>query len=491
VTTRTQALRAIEPRAILAGAVLVTVAVLAGVLVRPESLLMGVAGLVLAIGGVMAVLLQVDRPALGLLFLLVTSVMLPLEFAGPSASRVSTSFPIAAALCGVWLARIVALPGRTRMERSRLTGSLATLMAVAVAAFLYGLVPMFPSGGAPLPAQIAQLLLFLVSGGLLLVAAHQITSEAQVRWMSWVFVGTGTVAALTLVISALGSIANYTTRPQSIGSLFWTWLLAMSLSQALLNRDLSSPTRIILLGIAGLVLFHGLVQVRSWASGWLPPLMALGVIALVRFPRTAVAGGLVGVPVLITGFQYLSAGVMNEAPYSLLSREQAWVTLWRLVERSPIVGTGLANYYYYTENFPLLGWYVRFIAHNNYQDMLVQTGFVGVTAFAWFSFELIAMLLSLIPRVPAGFAYAYVVGALGATVGSLGAGMLGDWIIPFYYNAGILGFRSSLLMWVFLGGALALKRMTRTVVEAEVPASDPVVARRRGNFRRVPQPDWV
>ena len=31
------------------------------------------------------------------------------------------------------------------------------------------------------------------------------------------------------------------------------------------------------------------------------------------------------------------------------------------------------------------------------------------------------------------------------------AGMLGDWIVPFYYNAGVLGFRSSLLFWVFLG----------------------------------------
>ena len=42
---------------------------------------------------------------------------------------------------------------------------------------------------------------------------------------------------------------------------------------------------------------------------------------------------------------------------------------------------------------------------------------------------------------------------------ALAAGMLGDWIIPFYYNGGVLGFRSSLLFWVFLGGALALRRM--------------------------------
>jgi hypothetical protein len=448
-----------------------------------------IGGLLFLIVGVMAALTQMGRPLWGIGLLVATGIAFPVEFRGPAGVMMSSSLPLSGVLCALWLLQVVLT--RSPIDRSRVIYASMGFAGTALVSFAAGQFPYFPNG-APLPAQIVQLGLILLSILLFLSVGHQFKTLRDLKYLTAVMIAAGLVAAVVISVPYLANtIGDSTTRTSSIGSLFWTWLLAMSLSQALLNRDLSAITRTILLGIAALVLFHGLVQVRSWASGWLPPLMALGVIALVRFPRTAVTGGLVGVPLLIISFQYLSAGVMGDESYSLLSREQAWVTLWRLVERSPIVGTGLANYYYYTENFPLLGWYVRFIAHNNYQDMLVQTGFVGVLAFAWFSFELITMLLSLIPRVPAGFAHAYVVGTLGALVGSLGAGMLGDWIIPFYYNAGILGFRSSLLMWVFLGGALALKRMTRSVAEAEMPASDPAAARRSRDFRRVPQPDWV
>jgi hypothetical protein len=88
-------------------------------------------------------------------------------------------------------------------------------------------------------------------------------------------------------------------------------------------------------------------------------------------------------------------------------------------------------------------------------------------AFFWFAFEASWMALSLFRRLPHGFAKAYAMGALGGLAGSLVAGMLGDWIIPFYYNGGIVGFRSSLIFWVFLGGLLALKRQPLASVETE------------------------
>jgi O-antigen ligase len=175
----------------------------------------------------------------------------------------------------------------------------------------------------------------------------------------------------------------------------------------------------------------------------------------------------------------ISSFLLSDEEYSLSTRTEAWRVLWQLVERSPILGTGPANYYYYTENFPLLGWYVRFISHNNYQDLMIQTGLAGLLAFAWFAFELLLMMLRLYPQVPEGFGRAYVVGALGGLAGSLIAGMLGDWIIPFYYNAGILGFRSSLLFWVFLGGILALKRMITEPAPAAEPRPRPIVRPRR------------
>ena len=38
-----------------------------------------------------------------------------------------------------------------------------------------------------------------------------------------------------------------------------------------------------------------------------------------------------------------------------------------------------------------------------------------------------------------GFAQAYVYGALGGLAGMVVAGMLGDWVLPFFYNVGLAG----------------------------------------------------
>jgi len=277
--------------------------------------------------------------------------------------------------------------------------------------------------------------------------------------LTWVFVAAGAVTCVVQTIPVLASIGRVTTRPGSVGSLFWTWFVAIAVSQGLINRHLPIPVRIGLLGLVGIALGHGIFQVRSWASGWVPPLIAIGAIVVVRWPRIVLGLGLVAVPLGLFLSGDILATLLVDEGYSLSTRQEAWRVLWQIAERSPLVGTGLANYYYFAENFSILGWYVPFISHNNYEDLLVQTGLLGLLAFCWFGVEAVWMTFRLSLKVPPGFATAYSVGAFGGAIGSLASGMLGDWIIPFYYNAGVLGFRSSLLFWVFLGGALALRRM--------------------------------
>ena len=37
--------------------------------------------------------------------------------------------------------------------------------------------------------------------------------------------------------------------------------------------------------------------------------------------------------------------------------------------------------------------------------------------------------------------------------------LLADWILPFVYNIGFPGFQASVLVWLFLGGLVALENM--------------------------------
>ena len=51
-----------------------------------------------------------------------------------------------------------------------------------------------------------------------------------------------------------------------------------------------------------------------------------------------------------------------------------------------------------------------------------------------------------------------VLGGLGGFAGMLLVGMLGDWFLPFVYNIGLIGFRASVVGWVFLGGVLVIEK---------------------------------
>jgi hypothetical protein len=39
---------------------------------------------------------------------------------------------------------------------------------------------------------------------------------------------------------------------------------------------------------------------------------------------------------------------------------------------------------------------------------------------------------------------------------------MGDWFLPFTYNIGFPGFRAAMFAWLFLGGLMALERISRT-----------------------------
>jgi hypothetical protein len=76
-------------------------------------------------------------------------------------------------------------------------------------------------------------------------------------------------------------------------------------------------------------------------------------------------------------------------------------------------------------------------------------------------------------KVPEGFARAYVYSALAGTIATLVSAFLGDWVIPFFYNITLGGFRVSMLPWLFLGGLVALEQLTanNSPVNHDAPAT--------------------
>jgi O-antigen ligase len=165
--------------------------------------------------------------------------------------------------------------------------------------------------------------------------------------------------------------------------------------------------------------------------------------------------------------------ILEDNFYSVDSRLAAWRVLGELISVNPFLGLGPANYYWYTPLYTILGFNVQFNSHNQYVDIIAQTGLIGIAFFGWWATAVARVGWRLRNKVAAGFEQAYVYAALGGLVGTLFAGMLGDWILPFVYNVGLNGFRGSIVAWVMLGGLVALdkiyekKQAAEAVLEAE------------------------
>lgn len=445
-----------------------------GWVLAPETLLRGVAGLVGLVAVPAVVTPAVRLPALGVAALLVAAVLMPLDISrGGTPMDVTVLIALgvcATALLRRWLSTRSAAP-LTRVERA-----VAAFLAVSALAFVVGQYPWFPVPAAPMSAQVGGLALFLLSGGIFLAVGREMQSLRELEHLTWLFLSAGTLALVLIVVQPFtsGGLLFDVVDATTVGSMFWTWLVAMAASQALCNRALALHWRWALAGVALLALARGLLMAFSWVSGWLPPVVALGAVVALRFPRLALgAGVMAATPALLVTGDALAPVAAGES-YSLMTRLEAIQVLWQVVERNPWLGLGPANYHYYTLQFPILGWYVRFNSHNQYLDLVAQVGAVGLVAFLWFVAEAARLAWRLKSEPRSWFARAYAVGVLGGIAGSLVAAALADWIVPFVYNIGIQGFRSSLLFWFFLGGALALRRLALAGVE---PALTPRVLR--------------
>jgi O-antigen ligase len=198
---------------------------------------------------------------------------------------------------------------------------------------------------------------------------------------------------------------------------------------------------------------------RSWASGWVPALVVAGGVIFLRWPRLGLAIALLMAAIALINYSTIQTFLLEGNEYSFITRTAATRILLEIIQANPLLGVGPANYFYYTPLYAILGWYVRFNSHNQYIDIVAQTGLVGMACLVWFAAAAGWSAWKLRRRAADGFSRGYVNACLAILAAMLIAGMLGDWFLPFVYNIGIAGFRSSVLPWLFIGGLVALEHL--------------------------------
>ncbi|MCA9916331.1 MAG: O-antigen ligase family protein [Anaerolineales bacterium] len=410
----------------------------------------------LIVGG----LLLLRFPQLGFLLIVVISTVVKFDI--PPIGLVAT---LILGLTALWIFDMVVRQKRIALVDSSTMAPLFAFTAVVILALIVGQLPWFSVSQVNLDTQIGGTAIFILSFAAFILVAHQVRDVRWLKWMVFLYL----ILAVPLLLIGLQVpgwwemsqvVLNYSTVG---GSLFWLWLSVLAFSQGLFNKQLPMKWRIALVILLLAYLYRAFVMNRAWTSGWAPVLVALFVTLWVARPKWAMPITMIGVAILILMFQPIYNGVMiGDNEYSTITRVAAWEIVLRIARVNPILGLGPGNYYNYTLLYPILGWYVRFNSHNNYVDILAQTGIAGMAVFFWFVFVTWKLGWRLRNQVPKdGFTQAFIYGALGGLAGGVVAAMFGDWVLPFVFNIGIYGMRASVYFWLFLGGLVAIDQMRR------------------------------
>jgi O-antigen ligase len=197
------------------------------------------------------------------------------------------------------------------------------------------------------------------------------------------------------------------------------------------------------------------VRGNDWKSGWVPAAVAIAVMIGLRYKRLV----LLAIPIALIVIGNLAVQLIASDEYSWGTRVDAWQIVFEISRVNPLFGLGFSNYYWYTPLFPIRGWNVTFNSHSQFLDLIAQTGFLGLIAFFWLFFVFGRLAWRLSKQLPDGFSRAYIYGMIAGIAAIMVAAFLGDWILPFVYNVGLNGFRSSILTWIFLGGVVCIEQL--------------------------------
>jgi hypothetical protein len=395
-------------------------------------------------------------PPLGLVLFVPATLYVPISISTGTGTALSAPVLLLCLLAGLWLMTMVVKERKITIEKSRPVIAVLVFVLIAILAFAVGLLPLYLfAQQASLAAQIGGLSVFIFSALVFLLMVHQLKDIRWLQAITWTFLILGGIYIAGRLVPVLGTQRFF--QYGAHGSLFWTWLAALAFGQAVFNRDIKPYLRLALLGLTAAALAVGWFQTRDWASGWVPALVAIGVIVWLRSWKMGIMLSVAAIAVKLIFDPSLGADLVAADQYSIDTRWVAYGIVLELARANPLLGLGMSNYYHYTPLIPILGWYVPFNSHSQYIDLIAQTGFLGIACFFWFMFEVWRVGWRLRTNITGGFANGYVHGALGGLVGMLVASALGDWVLPFVYNIGLIGLRASLLGWLFLGGLVALK----------------------------------
>ena len=414
-------------------------------------------GLALVAGGVgLGVVVLVYRyPAQFLLLMLVVSVVFNFGIGTGTGTNVMLTLVLSMLVMGTWLIRMLIAERSFRsMQPSALNGLTFGFAIVVLISLWWGghyvvSIPriQFLMADGFLPRLMTGVVLIMSPVTMLLFANHILT-ERQMKFIVWWFIGIGFVLLIfRLLPGTLPPLFN-------IRGQFIAWVIVLTVGQLFFNRNIPNKLRLLMLISTAGWLYIAVGAQTSWLSGWVPAVVGLTVLIILRDKRLLIAMAVFALVFVAFNWDEVNEIIEAETIESGDTRAQAGQQVIRIFEDHFLFGTGPTGYHYYMTVY--VGGLFQ-LSHNNYIDILAQTGIVGFSLFAllwllvgWTAWKTFRM----VPR--SGFRYALGASLLACYPVTLISRWLGDWVTPFTYTQTLSGYSYTIWHWVFAGMTFAL-----------------------------------
>lgn len=418
---------------------------------KPTFAVLGVAGF----AGVGVIIYMYRHMEISTLLLIVVSTVLNVGVGTGTGTDITFTLMLLLLLTGLWLVRLFLADRSLQSVRGSMTNWAALAFVVAVIFAMiwssYYVEPhvRFLMADKWKPRMMTMLVLLISPIATLLVANH-VRSLNGIKFFVWYFVVVGAISSLPRILIGSTPLAPiWNTRGQ-----LPVWVIALAAGQLLFNPKVPNWLRgFCLLGIGG----WGFIQFGldvSWLSGWVPICIVLGVVIVMYSWRVTLFMGLMIVILALANMDTINQILADESEESGGTRVEAWTHTLDIASGHLLFGTGPTGYYFYL-TVDIGGLFQ--LSHNNYLDIVSQTGLFGFVTFMAFWISIGRTLWKIYCIVPPDtFQYGLFVSLLASWLAIFVVMALGDWVTPFTYTQTLSGISYTIWPWLLMGLVIAL-----------------------------------
>jgi len=370
---------------------------------------------------------------------------------------------MASVVIGVWLLKLLVDQRRSGDRFLTLPVNLPLLLILGVAAvsLLLGFVRFDRSveSEIKMTVSIGQIVLFAWGIGSYFVAANVVDDSRWLRLATGVLIAMAGLAWFALV-APFPLSQNW--EPVSYGGMA---AAPMCVAMAFYTRRHWAKVLLIFLSLSPL--YYGISNGK--ASFYFFFATAVGTVLVMKLRRGLVIGVPVVLALYIVAVPLASQDALPGIVRELIDREVEQQSLGGRAGRVelardalniwagyPLFGVGPANSYAYMTRYSVIG-----TPHNQYINVLLELGLVGLVCFLAFLVAGFVTGVRLYYWVRDPFHRAFVLGWLGLFVGMAAGGLAADVTLLSIRNGGLPGFALYYHQWILMGLAMSVVRLER------------------------------